>query len=91
MLAKMNQMVIATFLSVTGCAKGVVEDLKSDERGLSGVVVAVLLILVAVLAVVMLWGFLSGWLGEIWERITGAADTAAYNAICCYSTCDGTE
>lgn len=69
MMSKLNQMVIATYLSVTGFAKGLAEDLRDDERGLSGVVVAVLLILVAVLAVVMLWGFLSGWLGEIWERI----------------------
>ena len=74
MMSKLNQMVIATYLSVTGFAKGLAEDLRDDERGLSGVVVAVLLLLVAVLAVVMLWGFLSGWLGEIWERITGAAD-----------------
>jgi len=47
--------------------------LKNDERGLSGVVVAILLILVAVLAVVLIWGFLSGWLQELWERITGSA------------------
>jgi len=47
--------------------------LKTDERGLSGVVVAILLILVAVLAVVLIWGFLSGWLQELWERITGSA------------------
>ncbi|MCL2820196.1 MAG: hypothetical protein FWD38_05115 [Oscillospiraceae bacterium] len=44
-----------------------------DERGLSGVVVAILLILVAVLAVVLIWGFLSGWLAELWEQITGRA------------------
>ena len=47
--------------------------LKNDERGLSGVVVAILLILVAVLAIVLIWGFLSGWLQELWERITGSA------------------
>ena len=46
---------------------------KEDERGLSGVVVAILLILVAVLAVVMIWGFLSEWLGTVWENITGQA------------------
>lgn len=73
MLSRLNQMVIATYLTVTGYAKGLAEDLKNDERGLSGVVVAVLLILVAVLAVVMLWGFLSGWLSETWETITGKA------------------
>jgi flagellin-like protein len=48
-------------------------NLKNDERGLSGVVVAVLLILIAVLAVVLIWGFLSGWLAELWGQITGAA------------------
>ena len=47
--------------------------LKKDERGLSGVVVAILLILVAVLAIVLIWGFLSGWLQELWEQITGRA------------------
>ena len=50
-----------------------VKALKNDERGLSGVVVAILLILVAVLAIVLIWGFLSGWLQELWEQITGRA------------------
>ena len=53
---------------------GEVNSLKRDERGLSGVVVAILLILVAVLAIVLIWGFLSGWLGEIWDSITGQAE-----------------
>jgi len=48
-------------------------EIKNDERGLSGVVVAILLILVAVLAIVLIWGFLSGWLQELWEQITGRA------------------
>ena len=47
--------------------------LRKDERGLSGVVVAILLILVAVLAIVLIWGFLSGWLADLWEQITGRA------------------
>lgn len=52
-----------------------VQEFKEDEGGLSGVVVAVLLILVAVLAIVLLWGLLSGWLEELWEDITkGAKD-----------------
>ncbi|MCL1793416.1 MAG: hypothetical protein FWG34_06075 [Oscillospiraceae bacterium] len=50
---------------------GFLANLKNDERGLSGVVVAVLLILIAVLAVVLIWGFLSGWLEELWNRIIG--------------------
>jgi len=51
----------------------VISVLKNDERGLSGVVVAILLILVAVLAIVLIWGFLSGWLQELWEQITSRA------------------
>jgi len=50
-----------------------VQTLRNDERGLSGVVVAILLILVAVLAIVLIWGFLSGWLQELWDQITGRA------------------
>jgi len=50
---------------------------KNDERGLSGVVVAILLILVAVLAIVLIWGFLGGWLAELWDQITGQADGIA--------------
>lgn len=51
-----------------------VAELKSDERGLSGVVVAILLILVAVLAVVLIWQFLGDYLQDVFDRIT-AADT----------------
>ena len=47
---------------------------KKDERGLSGVVVAILLILIAVLAVVLIWTFLGEWLQNLWTQITGAAD-----------------
>lgn len=69
MMGKLNQMSIAAYLFVTSF----IQDFKKDERGLSGVVVAVLLILIAVLAIVMLWGSLSGWLGDLWGQITGAA------------------
>jgi Flp pilus assembly pilin Flp len=51
----------------------IVHSFGRDERGLSGVVVAILLILVAVLAIVLIWGFLSGWLQDLWEQITGSA------------------
>jgi len=49
---------------------GMVRRLKEDERGLSGVVVAILLILVAVLAIVLIWGLLGNWLRELWDQIT---------------------
>ena len=60
-------------LTVYMATQSLVKELKEDERGLSGVVVTVLLILVSVLAVVLIWGFVSGWLGELWTRITGEA------------------
>lgn len=66
MLSKINAFCVAAYIS----AVSFVTDLKKDERGLSGVVVAVLLILVAVLAISMIWGLLSGWLQELWEKIT---------------------
>ena len=50
-----------------------VEELKDDERGLSDMVVTILLVLVAVLAVVMIWGWMSGWLGDLWSQISGEA------------------
>ena len=64
-------------LPVLACVsiKESVTKFKDDERGLSGVVVAILLILVAVLAVVLIWGLLEGWLGELWDQITGQAAT----------------
>ena len=54
---------------------GFIRDLKKDERGLSGVVVAILLILVAVLAVILIWGFLGKWLEEMWTNITDKGST----------------
>lgn len=65
MWQKLSTLPVAAYLAVTGFF----QDLKDDERGLSGVVVTVLLTLVAVLSVVMIWGFLSGWLQELWEKI----------------------
>ena len=69
MWRKISGFPLAAYLAVTG----LIRDFKKDERGLSGVVVAILLILIAVLAIVLIWGFMSGWLKELWDRITGAA------------------
>ena len=70
-----NRFVSHTLCRIWGAEEKVrqaVEELRSDERGLSGVVVAILLILVAVLAVVMIWKFLGGYLQEVFTRITDA-------------------
>ena len=71
MLNKLNKLSVAAYVKASSFAA----DLKNDERGLSGVVVAVLLILIAVLAIVMLWGSLSEWLGTLWSGVTGAASS----------------
>ena len=73
MWQKISNLPLTVYLALTGF----VRDFRKDERGLSGVVVAVLLILVAVLAVLLIWGFLSGWLAELWENITGTAEGIA--------------
>ena len=52
-----------------------IRDLKEDERGLSGVVVTILLILVAVLAIILIWGLLGDWLNELWITITDKGST----------------
>jgi len=67
MFKKITAIPLAISIALWGLFRG----LKRDERGLSGVVVAILLILIAVLAIVLIWGFLSGWLQELWERIIG--------------------
>ena len=45
-------------------------DLRKDEGGME-IVQVVLLILVGVLAIVLIWGLLQGWLIELWNIITG--------------------
>ena len=70
MWQKITNFALLVHLTVAGFIKG----FKNDERGLSGVVVAVLLILIGVLLAVILWGLLDGWLQELWEQITGAAE-----------------
>ena len=55
------------YLTITGFS----QNLKNDERGLSGVVVSVLLILISVLAIAFLWGGLGTYLKQVWGQITG--------------------
>ena len=73
MLQKISDFPLTAYLAAAGAARS----LRKDERGLSGVVVAILLILVAVLAIVLIWVFLSDWLQQLWEQITGQAETIA--------------
>lgn len=78
MLHQLNRLSTAVYVKAVLLAQNVgaeLRELKEDQRGLSGVVVAVLLILVAVLAVVLLWGQLKEWLETMWTTITGKAST----------------
>lgn len=73
MLHQLNRLSTAVYVKAVLLAQNVgaeLRELKEDQRGLSGVVVAVLLILVAVLAVVLLWGNLQKWLENMWKTIT---------------------
>jgi len=70
----MQKIIRFPFMAYQGI-RGFAQSLKKDEQGLSGVVVAILLILVAVLAIVIIWGSLSGWLGELWLRIEGQGNS----------------
>ena len=69
MLEKISMIPLIVKFAIVNFFQG----LKNDERGLSGVVVAVLLILIAVLAIAIIWAALSGWLTELWDRIKSEA------------------
>lgn len=77
MQQKFNDLSLKTYIAYKGFVHGFknfMHNFKEDERGLSGVVVAVLLILVAVLAVVLIWGLLSGWIQKMWDIFMDEAD-----------------
>jgi len=73
MMDTLNRLSIAAYVRMSMWKDDIKESLRSlkdDERGLSGIVVAVLLILVAVLAIVMFWGSLKKYLGDMWGKVT---------------------
>ena len=70
MKKKWNRWYLAAYIK----AAGFIRDFKEDEQGLSGVVVAVLLILISVLAVAAIWAALSGQLEAWWGQITGSSN-----------------
>lgn len=73
MMDKLNRLSIGLYIRASQLkndAKKELYALMNDERGLSGIVVAVLLILVAVLAIVMFWGSLKEYLGSMWGKVT---------------------
>ena len=70
MTAKLNKLMNSYYLSCCFF----ISSFKKDTRALSGVTVAILLILIGILCVVFIWAGLSGWLQDLWTRITGYGD-----------------
>ncbi len=76
MKEKINYVSVAVYTKAKEC----VENFKNDERGLSGVVVAVMLILVAVLAVSFLSESVNTLIKDLWERIMGEGKVEGINS-----------
>lgn len=50
------------------------DDFKKDERGVSGIVAAVILVLLAVLLAVFFWNNISTFVSDMWDKIDTKAD-----------------
>lgn len=66
MLKKFNLLSIEAYTKMQQLG----EDLSQDNRGLSDIVVAVMLILVGVLAAGLMWTFLGDYIEDMWGTIT---------------------
>ena len=72
MLQKVRNLPLLACMAIVGF----VHDFKRDERALSGVVVAALLVLIGVLAVAAFWGPFTAFIATIWAKIT--AESAGF-------------
>lgn len=70
----MNKMLTKAFVGAQLFFMNLVDDIKSDERGVSPVVATVLIILITVLLAGIFWSSLKDWFNTLWERIMGTAD-----------------
>ena len=70
MIKKINKTMVCGYLKI----KSFFTDLQKDERAME-IVQVVLLVLVGVLLILALWAVMSGWLANLWERITGTSTT----------------
>jgi Flp pilus assembly pilin Flp len=72
MLEKMRQLPFRIYIKAGSMHKKVkqaVTDFMHDEHGLSGVVVAIVLAAIAILAAVLFWEQLSDFITQLWDRI----------------------
>lgn len=74
MLQRFNAMLISVYLTVTGLVQQVGSDLRKDERGLSDVITAVLMVALAIAVVLLIWALLGDWITDFWNDITGRTD-----------------
>lgn len=65
----MKDWILGMSIDLYGRGKKALRDMKGDERGVSGIVVAVLLVLFAVLAATFFWEQISAFLKAQWEKI----------------------
>lgn len=57
-----------------------IDDIRSDEMGVSSIVATVLLILIVVLLAAVFWNTIKEWLGTLFSQITGGTSDIKTNA-----------
>lgn len=55
-------------------AQRFVQDLREDNRGVSGIVAAVILVLIALLLAALFWDKLQQWFNSTWSHITNTTN-----------------
>ena len=70
MFQKIDRMYLGAKLRL----KSFIDDIRSDERGVSNIVATVILILIVVLLAAIFWKQLTEWFNQLWERVTSTSD-----------------
>ena len=74
MMHKLNRAALMAYAMLVTCRcrlRNELRELWTDERGISDIVAAVLLILVAVLGIAALWALLGQFIQDKWDEIVG--------------------
>ncbi len=70
MLEMLESFLILTKLTMNNF----VDELRSDERGVSNIVATVILILIVVLLAALFWTNLQTYFTDLWNRVTSTSD-----------------
>ncbi|MBQ5320067.1 MAG: hypothetical protein J6K17_13330 [Oscillospiraceae bacterium] len=80
MFNKLNDLSVKAYVKATNAVtnaktkiKNEVKSFTEDERGVDGIIIAVLLLLVAVVLVAVFWEYISEWFGNLWDSIFNSA------------------